>query len=305
MIFLIDCPPNDPSAMLVKQRLDAMNVPTACLNTLQFPKAIKINYNPEEPETGRIHLNEDTGWIRLSDIQGVFRRGPEWITANDSYDFMKAELVYWNIECALGSLYRLMTHCKWINPLEEFNQHRHKAFQLNQFSKLGIRIPKTIVTNSVEDIQEFYDAQNGSIIMKYPHGGEHTVKLSQEDINHAGFAEHLTKVPVKIQECIEGMDIRAYVVGEDVFALEIHSDKLDFRETPNSFRKPIELPETIRTQCLSMTRELGLVMSGIDMKRTDSGEHVFFEANPSPVFLYDEVATGYPISQSIANYLVT
>jgi glutathione synthase/RimK-type ligase-like ATP-grasp enzyme len=160
------------------------------------------------------------------------------------------------------------------------------------------------VSNSLEDIQDFYHQLDGSIIMKYPNGGEHTVKLTQEDISHAGFAEHLTKVPLKIQECIEGMDIRAYVIGDDVFALEIHSDKLDFRETPNTFRKPIELSESIRNNCLTMTKTLGLVMAGIDLKRKDDGEHVFFEANPSPVFLYDEVATGYPISQSIANYLV-
>ena len=100
------------------------------------------------------------------------------------------------------------------------------------------------------------------------------------------------------------MDIRAYVVGDDIFAIEIHSDKLDFRETPNTFRKAIELPEAIKNNCFSITKTLWLVMAGIDMKRKDDGEHVFFEANPSPVFLYDEVATGYPISQTIANYLL-
>jgi glutathione synthase/RimK-type ligase-like ATP-grasp enzyme len=217
---------------------------------------------------------------------------------------MKPELVYWNIECALGSMYRLMTHCKWVNPLEEFNQHRHKGFQLHQFSQLGVRIPKTIITNSAEDIQAFFHEENANVILKYPHGGKHTVKLNEEDVYQAGFAEHLTKIPVKIQECIHGMDIRAYVIGNEVFALEIHSDKLDFRETPNTFRKAIELPDSIRNQCLLIRKTLGLHMAGIDIKRTETGEHVFLEANPSPVFLYDEVATGYPISQTIANLLM-
>ena len=128
--------------------------------------------------------------------------------------------------------------------------------------------------------------------------------MTEEDIYHAGFAEHLTKIPVKIQECINGMDIRVYVIGEDCFALEIHSDKLDFRETPNTFRKAIELPEAIRQQCLLICKTLGLHMAGIDIKRTETGEHVFLETNPSPVFLYDEVASGYPISQTIANLLM-
>ncbi len=303
-MFLIECPPNDPSGMLVKQRLDAMGAETAHLNTVLYPKQIQIHYNPEIPEQGKLQLPHSTNWIPLTDIQGVFRRGPEWIEANDTYDFMKRELVYWNIECALGSLYRLMTHCKWVNPLEEFNQHRHKAFQLQQFSQLGVRIPKTIVSNSVEDIQAFFHEENGNVILKYPHGGKHTVQLTEEDIYHAGFAEHLTKIPVKIQECINGMDIRVYVIGEDCFALEIHSDKLDFRETPNTFRKAIKLPEAIRQQCLLICKTLGLHMAGIDIKRTETGEHVFLEANPSPVFLYDEVASGYPISQTIANLLM-
>jgi glutathione synthase/RimK-type ligase-like ATP-grasp enzyme len=236
-------------------------------------------------------------------IEGVYRRGSKWITSNQDYEFMTAELIYWNIESALGSLYRLTSHCKWVNPLLETTQHKHKCFQLNQMSQLGIRIPKTLVSNSLEEIQSFYEHMNGDVILKYPQGGSNTIKLKSDDLLNKGFKDRLSIVPVKIQECIEGTDIRAYVLNDTIFALEIHADSVDFRESPMAFRKAIELPLEIQQHCLALRKAVGLVFTGIDMKRTPQNEFVFFEANPTPVFLYDEVATGYPISQSVADFL--
>jgi glutathione synthase/RimK-type ligase-like ATP-grasp enzyme len=305
-MFLIDGIPSDVTSMLVKQRLDSIGVETALIETTLFPKHIQISYDPEQPQKGKINLNNGRGWIYLHDIQGVYRRGSKWIESHEDYEFMSAEIIYWNIESALGSLYRLSAdRCKWVNPLVESMQHKHKCFQLNQMSELGIRIPKTLVTNNAEDIQTFYEQQEGKIILKYPQGGKNTVRLNQDDIKNPDFQKHLHLVPAKIQECVEGIDIRAYVLNDEIFALEIHADTVDFRETPTAFRKAIELPEAIKQQCLALREKVGLIFTGIDMKRTELGEHVFFEANPTPVFLYDEVATGYPISQSIANYLVS
>lgn len=303
-MYLIDCPPHDPSGMLVKQRLDAAGQPSAFINIADFPQSMQLSYNPVSPESGTLCLPNHPRPIGLETIRGVFRRGSEWISTQPHYDFMLPQLVYWNMESALGSLYRLLTNCTWMNSLETFNAHYHKGFQLHQFGQLGIRIPRTLITNRPEDVVAFFEQEQGQVIVKYPFGGKETIKLTYDNMVHPSFAAHLQQIPIKIQECIVGMDIRVYVVGDTCFALEIQTDALDFRETPHAFRKPITLPKTVEQQCLALCKTLGLLMAGIDIKRTTEGEYVFLEANPSPVFLYDEVSTGYPISQKICDFLI-
>ena len=45
---------------------------------------------------------------------------------------------------------------------------------------------------------------------------------------------------------------------------------------------------------------LGLVLSGIDLRRTPAGDYYCFEVNPSPGFIFYERATGQPISEAVA-----
>ena len=48
---------------------------------------------------------------------------------------------------------------------------------------------------------------------------------------------------------------------------------------------------------------LGLVLSGIDLRRTPDGEYYCFEINPSPGFIFYERMTGQPISEAVAHLL--
>jgi len=301
--YLIDGTPDDSTAMLVMQRLQSMGKSVFLWESMSFPSRLKVAYNPEHPEKGAFRLDDTGQWLPFEGLRGVYRRGSKWIAPPQDQPFMNAELIYWNIESALGSLYRLLP-CKWVNPLETTKAHKHKSFQLKQMSDLGIRIPKTMVTNSVEHVRELYDHCEGNVILKYPQGGTNTEHLSLAQLNSSEFHTMLKAVPVKVQECIDGLDIRVYVLNDQIFALEIHSDELDFRKTPLAYRQAVELPEHIQQQCFRLREAQGLIFTGIDMKLTPAGEYVFFEANPTPVFLYDEIATGYPLSRLIAEYLV-
>jgi len=301
-MIIIDGTPDDTTAMLVKQRVEANGVEARLLETTQFPRTIKLSYDPEHIENGVVFLPGDSQAIRLGDIKGVYRRGSNWILTPHDTELMSGELLYWNIESTLGSMYRLLD-CKWVNPLMETNDHRHKAFQLKQMVDLGIRIPDTLVSNNIHDLRDFYDKHAGNIIIKYPQGGTNTRMVTKEELLDSKFIAHLNTVPVKFQSAIEGTDIRVYVFDEQVFPLEIHSEEIDFRKTPLAFRKKIDLPKDIHQKCIRLRETFQLKFIGIDIKRTEDGQHFFFEGNPTPVFLYDEIATGYPISETIANYL--
>ena len=64
-----------------------------------------------------------------------------------------------------------------------------------------------------------------------------------------------------------------------------------------------DLPDSIVTECIALTRRLGLELSGIDLRLADDGRVVCFEVNPSPAFIAYEDVTGQPIAAAIARHL--
>jgi glutathione synthase/RimK-type ligase-like ATP-grasp enzyme len=57
-------------------------------------------------------------------------------------------------------------------------------------------------------------------------------------------------------------------------------------------------------QCRQIAEALELLWTGIDFRLTPEGHYVFLEANPSPMFLGFEQATGLPLSESLAALLL-
>ena len=66
----------------------------------------------------------------------------------------------------------------------------------------------------------------------------------------------------------------------------------------------MELPDLVQQQCLAISKALMLEWTAIDWRLKPTGEYVFLEANPSPMFLYFEQQTKFPITQSLVNFLL-
>jgi len=103
---------------------------------------------------------------------------------------------------------------------------------------------------------------------------------------------------------VVGTDVRAFVVGSRVFACEIRTEALDFRDDMAPKIIPAELPAEVQAQSLQIADELGLKFTGIDWRREPQGRHVFLEANPSPMFLGFQHRTGLPLAESLAELLL-
>ena len=66
---------------------------------------------------------------------------------------------------------------------------------------------------------------------------------------------------------------------------------------------PAVLPGDIAANCIRLTSEPGLTMSGIDLKETPSGEYYCFEVNTSPAFLFYESPARPVIADALAEFL--
>lgn len=150
-------------------------------------------------------------------------------------------------------------------------------------NNIGVSIPQTLVSNDSEQIIHFTDSLDKAIF-KPVYGGTYTKLVTAEHLDPKRLSLALRISPVKIQEYIPGTNIRSYVIGESIYAAEIRTNQLDFRLDEKSELIPLELPSSVQKQCLDIAKVLMLEWTAIDWRLKPSGEYVFLEANPSPMF---------------------
>ena len=113
--------------------------------------------------------------------------------------------------------------------------------------------------------------------------------------------------PAQFQPFIPGENVRVHTVGDQLFATRIHSEAVDYRYASQDGytveMEPTELPASVAAACLRLASQLDLLLTGIDLKVTPSGEYYCFEVNPAPGFLYHEQSSRQPISTALASLL--
>jgi hypothetical protein len=302
MILIIGSPREAHSAF-IHRKLEQRGQRAVYLDTLLFPSHLKISLFPDRAQRGFLQTVECER-IALDDIRSVYwRYHMGTAVADELSDQFLRGMAYREIESCIGSMFRMMDHCLWVNPPEAIDMHAYKGYQLQLMQRQRIRIPQTLITNDADELRAFHERLNGKVIFKPVRGGAHTARLSEDDLRPERLRE-LAQAPVQFQELIEGVDIRVYVIGADLFAAEIRSSTLDFRADPHAEIVPLKLPDTVMEDCFLLAKTLGLAMSGIDIRKTPEGEYVFLEGNPAPMFIHFENRTGYPISDRLADMLI-
>ncbi len=180
-----------------------------------------------------------------------------------------------------------------------------KAYQIELIHRSGFRVPQTLVTMLPDAARDFVHRLGGRVIYKSLSAERSIVtRLSREDLERLDMIRHC---PVQLQELVPGVDLRVHVVGERVYATEIVSDAPDYRYADRGgatrTMRPVELPVEIAERCVQLTRKLGLVVGGVDLRRTPEGDYCCFEVNPSPAYLWFEQVTGQRIGEGIAELL--
>ncbi len=200
--------------------------------------------------------------------------------------------------------------CPWVNPREADASAHHKPYQWAVAQRLGLRVPRTMVTSDPGEAKRFIEEIGvGKVVFK-------AFLASIEDwretrLVEAADVERLELVryaPVIFQEYIAGVDLRITVVGDEVFTGEIDAQKtsypVDMRMVVGEAKvQAIELPEKLRAKLLALQKRLQLVYGAIDMRRTPEGEYYFLEVNPAGQWHFVEHRTGLQITKAMADLL--
>lgn len=269
-------------------------------DTRLFPSQMTFSYNILSPMDGYFKFNGSDRVIELSTVSGAYYRWFKGILRSPSMTY-EEELDYWNNESSLNSFLRMLD-CNWVNTPSASKLHTYKPLHLKKMKIAGINLPHTTITNDLSLINHLKESE-GKFIFK-PVRGWDSPKLLNDEKSYEEMIPRLSKVSFTVQEYIEGTDLRVYVVGNEIYPVEIIASDIDSREG-ESEHKRTTLPPDICEVCLKITSALGLYFSAIDMKRSKDGEYFVLEANATPIYVNDENICGYPITQKICEYLVS
>jgi glutathione synthase/RimK-type ligase-like ATP-grasp enzyme len=200
--------------------------------------------------------------------------------------------------------------CPWINPRLADDAAHHKPYQWTVAQKVGLRVPRTLVTTQAEAARAFIeDVGLGRVVFKAFLASieewRETRLVNQEDLSRLDLLRY---APVIFQEYIAGVDLRVTLIGDKVFAAEIDARQSSY---PVDMRmvigegtvRAVELPEALVAKLLELQRRLGLVYGAVDLRQTDAGEYHFLEVNPAGQWMFCEERAGLPITQAHAELL--
>jgi len=297
MILILGDAQDDHSVWMWEYLKDA-GAQVELLSSIEFPESIQISLFPQADQ-GVLTSNGQR--FAFDDIRSVYWRTYHGQSLPDIPDLEQQEIAA-NDSRSLFESFVMQLPALWVNGWEAYQMHQRKPVQLAAVARLGIRVPATCLGNDPDAIRSFI-SEHKHCIFKPVQGGAHTRQVGQEHLKDENLAS-LRIAPVTIQERIDGTDIRAFVVGEEVMAIEIETEHPDFRDDPNPRMQPIALDDSFQSQCRRIARDLKLVWTGIDFRRTQDGEFVFLEANPSPMFLGFQARTCLPIGETLAGLLL-
>jgi glutathione synthase/RimK-type ligase-like ATP-grasp enzyme len=195
--------------------------------------------------------------------------------------------------------------CVVINRVRTSTSNDSKLYQQFLIRDFGLLTPRTLVTTVPGEALAFYEACNKKVVFKSLSSVRSIVRLLQED--DLPRLDLVKNCPTQFQEVVEGPDIRVHIVGDEIFATELISDADDYRYAARDGRslsaQSIEIPPQVAAACVGLTKACGLVIAGIDLRRTRHGEYYCFEINPSPGFIFYERIARQPISEAVARLL--
>lgn len=291
----------DDPIRLVLEQLIKRDYEFLFVDELEYPSGISLYQEWDFDNHSRGYLkSRDGAYVDLEKVTGVYIRFADFQFAEFLKDFrdwekeiIKAErnfsqsFIFDDLECAV------------VNRLSSQMSNACKPLQTAIASRYGFPTPQTVITSDPMCAQDFFKQCDGSIIYKAM-GGTRTI-VERVNFHDLDRLEEVRVCPVMFQEFVPGVNVRVHVVDEEIFATRVYASSVDYRYSSTRF-EPIKLPQSVEDACVNITRDLDLLMSGIDLIERE-GQYWFLEANPSPGFSFYEVNAEQPISEALVTLL--
>jgi glutathione synthase/RimK-type ligase-like ATP-grasp enzyme len=314
---------DDPVAREGERRLRARGADVLLFDSRTLPESAQLHLGWDAQGVRHGHLISAEGRaVDLSSIRAVWHRRAMAGRPSAIRDPMHRKFVEEETDRVLWYLWSALEVPFLPAPLPVLRKTQEKLLQLDLAGRLGFAIPPTLVTNDPGEVLAFLRRHSHRCITKHlssssmtEAGMDATFMRFTEPITHRDMAavSAVRLCPTFVQAYVDKrLELRVTVVGERVFAAEIHSQtsahsRYDWRKYDHS-RTPYfvhRLPREVEERCLRLTHALGLRYGALDLILTPDGRYVFLEINPAGEYQWVEARTGLPITDAICDLLVS
>ena len=303
---------------LVAQALADMGVRPIRFNTDLFPSLIKLSARAGDDRVAQL-FTEAGEHAAVDEVRAVWARKLWPPRMADDLDERYRSMCVSESVAALEGFLDALHNARWINNLDHQRNAENKQRQLRLATRVGLRVPKTLVTNDPAAARQFFAETDGQTVAKLLRPVDvsmdaaapfvYTSRVREEDL---AAVETLRHSPMVFQELIpKAHELRvAYVAGETftgaLDATGTSRGHTDWRlAAPEDCRwQMAQLPTEVSSSVNALMSGLGLDFGAVDLICTPSGEYVFLEVNPSGEWGMLERDLGLPISEAIAKALI-
>lgn len=292
-----------------------MNVPSRIWSLSEFLVSTQFSYAQDSgTRQDNFFQFSDSERLHFDQLQSIWFRRPGKVKSPVMPEAWVERLIESECRNTLGGIFRSL-ECLMVNHPGADAESLYKLAQLTVAGRLGLNVPQTIVTADPEVAHQFYERMSGEVIYKlvgentnffFPRfefpSGIPTLPCRQSDPAHfeqVRFAPHLFQQRVK-----KKFDVRATIVGREIFAASIHSQsgqsKLDWRLDYGVPMNELKLPEPVASACMRMMQAFKLNYAAFDFCVDSDDRYYFLELNCGGQYIWLEERTKLPISRQLA-----
>ncbi|WP_432129413.1 ATP-grasp ribosomal peptide maturase [Streptomyces sp. bgisy082] len=299
----------DATADLVIAELNRRRVPVVRFDPgRDFPDGVGLTaYVSERGWSGRLIAHGRAA--ELEEVRALYHRRPSIYQRVNDED-QAARFAAQENRRGLGGVLSSLPNCLYLSHPQAIARGEYKPAQLAEAQRLGLLVPKTLITNDPAEAHAF--AAEHPVIYKPLHAGAYHVDGEPAGIWAAPVKSHeidhgVSRCAHLFQEQVEkSADIRAVVVGDEVFCVRITAPEgvVDWRaEYKNLTYEAVDCPEGVRWALIRFLGAFGLNFGAFDFAVSTDGGWWFLECNPNGQWAWLEHEAGLPITVAIADLL--
>lgn len=289
-------------------------------NTDLYPGEVKLNASDHNGKWKNNLFTEDGSIYDLSTFESLWYRR---IRIGESLKHsLDAEYVAPSVDESRKTFFGMIASLdifKLDDPLKMELANR-KQLQLKVAQDIGLKIPKTLITNEPQAVKKFYEENPQGVITKMQasfavnqSGAEMVVFTNAVNEEALKELEQIRFCPMTFQENIpKKLELRIIVVGNKLYTASVDSQqstesKDDWRKKGISFIndwEKFELPKEVEQRVLKFMHHFGLNYGALDFILTPDDQLYFLEINTAGEFYWLERKPGFPISSGLADLLL-
>ncbi|WP_164543544.1 ATP-grasp ribosomal peptide maturase [Streptomyces mobaraensis] len=305
----------DPTADLVVHALTERKVPVFRFDLAEFPQSLLLSAEHGSVTPGwHGSVRNDRRAVQLKEVRAVYYRRPGLpvLSPHIAPDYRD-----WAVSQALVGMVQILTSLPvtWMHHPDVYRASAHKPGQLVTATKSGLRVPRSLVTNSLDHVRRWAGRLDAPMVCKPIAAASISVPgsppsmLPTRPVSLPELDESINLTAHYFQECIpKAFEVRLTAVGSRMFPVAIHADsdkaRADWRSDYDALTyEPITMPADVADGVQRFMSYYGLNYGAFDFAVTPDGRWVFFECNPAGQWQFIAKATNLPIAEAHASLL--